>query len=247
MAVIKNMELGQAHVRYRQAPKLGSPEQWFQPSFWQQQQAVIGQSKGRNTVWFVADGERELVLRHYYRGGLPGKLIRDLFCYTGLERTRSMAEFNLLDYMQAQGLPVPKPVAARVYRLGLSYQADILIERVPASMDLFTRLQTQGLNAEEWQHLGAVIAQFHKAGVQHSDLNCHNILISSDQQHSVWLIDFDRCDIRQPGAWQERNLKRLKRSLQKERSKFANFFWQEQNWQQLLQGYNGDIRKLSNQ
>jgi 3-deoxy-D-manno-octulosonic acid kinase len=49
--------------------------------------------------------------------------------------------------------------------------------------------------------------------VDHADLNAHNILIGDDQ---LWLIDFDRGEIRVTGtAWKLANLARLKRSLLK--------------------------------
>lgn len=242
------------YTRVLTAPEIGTEKDWFNPQFWQQQNAVVGQSKGRNTVWFVTDGQREFVLRHYYRGGLPGKFIRDQFLYIGMEKTRSIAEFNLLRSMYALGLPVPKPVAAKVYQIGLWYRADLLIERIPHSQDLFSAL-TQGPIAKPvWHAVGVTIAAFQLAGVQHSDLNCHNILlqhataegaalaVQGEQETKIWLIDFDRCDMRPPGAWQERNLKRLQRSLRKEQAQQPNFYWQEQDWQALLRGYNEHVR-----
>jgi 3-deoxy-D-manno-octulosonic acid kinase len=61
--------------------------------------------------------------------------------------------------------------------------------------------------------VGAEIARFHAHGVYHADLNAHNILLTDA---SVWLIDFDRGELRHPArAWQQANLARLKRSLLK--------------------------------
>ena len=46
---------------------------YFSPDYWQQQGLVTGQSKGRNTVWFIRQSNgKEAVLRHYYRGGFNG-------------------------------------------------------------------------------------------------------------------------------------------------------------------------------
>lgn len=254
MQEITNYEHNHQYIRVLEPPAVGAEQDWLNPQFWQQREAVVGQSKGRNTVWFVTDGQREFVLRHYYRGGLPGKFIRDQFLYTGMENTRSIAEFNLLGSMHALGLPVPKPVAAKVYQIGLWYRADILIERIANSQDLFSALSRAPVAEPVWHAIGTTIAAFQLAGVQHSDLNCHNILlqhatvkgatatVQSEQETKIWLIDFDRCDMRPPGAWQERNLKRLKRSLRKEQAQQRDFFWQEQDWQALLRGYNEHVR-----
>ncbi|HET9819949.1 MAG TPA: lipopolysaccharide kinase InaA family protein, partial [Rhodanobacteraceae bacterium] len=51
------------------------------------------------------------------------------------------------------------------------------------------------------------------ARVDHADLNAHNILLNAK---GLWLIDFDRGEIRVTGtAWKLGNLARLKRSLLK--------------------------------
>lgn len=215
---------------------------WFSANFWREQQAITGQSKGRNTVYFVRCGEQEWVLRHYYRGGLPGKLLRDLFFYTGVMKTRSFQELELLWRMYHLGLPMPKPIAAYQKKRGLTYQADILIERIPHSQDLFQCLQEQTLPAEQWHRIGATIARFHQTGVYHSDLNCHNILLQrAERCDKVWVIDFDRCEFRSPGRWQVQNLERLHRSLEKEQQKFAAqakpFYFNSADWQHLIQGY----------
>ncbi|MDX3772592.1 lipid IV(A) 3-deoxy-D-manno-octulosonic acid transferase [Chromatiaceae bacterium AAb-1] len=209
---------------------------YFRPAYWQQQQAVTGSSSGRNTAWFIQYHEQQMVLRHYYRGGLIGKLLKDQFWLQPVAKSRAMQEFRLLQWMSEQGLPVPKPCAARYVRSGLVYRADLLIERIPDSQDLATILsRSRALTAEEWQQTGKAIAVMHSKGVYHSDLNCHNILL--DTQGKIWLIDFDKCERRADGEWQQQNLARLQRSLLKEQSKNPQFYWQPADWQQLLQGY----------
>ena len=209
----------------------------FSAEYWQQQQAVIGQSRGRNIAWFIRHNNVALVLRHYYRGGLIGKLVTDRFSYQTVLASRAMQEFNLLRYMRRCGLPVPRPLAAQYVRSGLSYRADIMLELIAGSRDLATLLADgAGLNAAQWQKLGSVIARFHQYGVYHSDLNCHNILL--DSSGGFWLIDFDKCALRQAGDWQQANLARLLRSLQKEQGLHAGFGWQNSQWPALLQGYN---------
>jgi 3-deoxy-D-manno-octulosonic-acid transferase len=215
---------------------------YFQPDYWQQLGLVTGQSKGRNTVWFISQPNRqEAVLRHYYRGGLVGKINKDKFWPEPAARTRAMAEFSLLWQMRLWGLPVPRPCAALYQKHSLGfYSADILIERIAGTTDLAHLLQQRSLTAAEWQQLGAVIARFHQHQVYHSDLNCHNILL--DSQGQFWLIDFDKCAIRTAAdypdqSWKTQNLQRLLRSLNKEQQQLPVFHWQPDQFAALELGY----------
>ena len=65
-----------------------------------------------------------------------------------------------------------------------------------------------------WEAVGQLVAQFHRAGLDHADLNAHNILF--DGRGRGWFIDFDQSRLRIPAtAWREANLARLHRSLRK--------------------------------
>ncbi|PKM19330.1 MAG: 3-deoxy-D-manno-octulosonic acid transferase [Gammaproteobacteria bacterium HGW-Gammaproteobacteria-15] len=212
---------------------------YFQAQYWQQQGLVTGQSKGRNTVWFVEQHGKQAVLRHYYRGGLVGKINQDRFWPQPVTQSRAMAEFSLLWQMRQWGLPVPRPCAALYQQHSFGYSADILIELIPGTTDLAHLLQQRALTRAEWQQLGALIARFHQHNVYHSDLNCHNILL--DDQDKFWLIDFDKCERRTAGDWMQANLARLLRSLNKERALHPEFSWQPEHWPALLQGYNRQL------
>ena len=212
----------------------------FTPAYWQQQQAVIGQSQGRNTAWFIRHNQHRFVLRHYYRGGLIGKLIKDKFSYRAVLHSRAMQEFALLRQLRRYQLPVPRPLAAHYQRTAWHYRSDLIIELIADSRDLAGLLGSgESLSCGQWQQLGALIGRFHQCGVYHSDLNCHNILL--DSRGDFWLIDFDKCGLRSPGSWQQANLARLQRSLLKERTLQSQFGWQPQQWQWLLQGYNRQL------
>lgn len=227
---------------------------WFSAEFWSEKNAVIGESKGRNTTYFVkynsvletSLAERQFVLRHYYRGGLVSKILNDEFLYTELNTTRSIAELTMLQKMVDLGLPVPNPIAAMVTKVaGLWCRNDILIEKIDDAKDGFHWLLDGDLSDDVWQSIGATIKRFHKAGVCHSDLNIHNIMI--DNCGGIFLIDFDRCEFRKPEFnapaifWQQANLNRLLRSLNKEKDKAVNnnkeFHFNDSKWQQLLLGY----------
>ena len=206
----------------------------FDPTYWQEQQRVIGSAQGRGTTWFVQMAALPAALRHYRRGGLFGKLVSDHYWFQGWAKTRSGAEFQLLHHLREQGVNVPRPIAARAVRKGLVYQADILSEKIANARDLVGILQQQSLSVALYQKIGQQIAQLHRAQVNHTDLNIHNILL--DDQETVWIIDFDKCAIQEGDSWKEENLARLLRSFKKEQSR-ANIHWQESEWQSLLAGY----------
>jgi 3-deoxy-D-manno-octulosonic-acid transferase len=190
---------------------------------------------GRGTVWFVPAGARMLVLRHYRRGGLVGRLVADRYLREPLARTRAMAEFALLQRLVAWGLAVPAAAGARCLPAGPFYRADILVERLPGARDLSEQLQEAPLSAPDWQAVGAAIARLHAHGVCHADLNCHNLMRDADGR--VWIIDFDKCAVRAPGPWRQANLARLQRSLRKERGRLPHWHWDEADWPALLAGY----------
>ena len=65
-----------------------------------------------------------------------------------------------------------------------------------------------------WEEAGRLIARAHRAGLDHADLNAHNLLFTTTGRG--WIIDLDRGRVRIPATgWRERNLARLKRSLLK--------------------------------
>ncbi len=191
---------------------------------------------GRGAAWIVlgADGG-EWVLRHYRRGGLPARLVEDTYLWTGLGYTRPWREWHFLAEMHALGLPVPRPVAARVLRSGIVYRGDLITRRIPKAHSLAELLAQGSAASVPWQVIGSCIRRFHEAGVWHPDLNAHNILV--DGTGGVWLIDFDRGEHRRrsgDAAWKPENLARLKRSLHK--SGLAETVI-AQAWAALLDGY----------
>ena len=207
----------------------------FEPSFWQARNAVTGTATGRGTTWFVRHGAHDMVLRHYRRGGLLGRLVKDLYAGLNAGSSRAMRELALLAEMRAEGLPVPEPIGSRLRRVGPLYRADLLIGRISSASDLLVLLQAGPLSAGQWQQIGSMIARFHAAGIDHTDLNIHNILL--DDAGQSWLIDFDKCGRRAPGAWQQANLARLLRSLRKEKELHSGLHWIEQDWLLLQEGY----------
>jgi 3-deoxy-D-manno-octulosonic acid kinase len=185
---------------------------WFSDTYWLNQGRLLGASSGRGSAWMVKSGDEKMMLRHYYRGGIPAHFIKDKYFWTGLNKTRSISEYRLLEKMYKLGLPVPQPIAAQVCKKGLFYQANILIKYILHD-STFAGLLTSESKNHTWETVGSTIADFHNQGINHADLNANNILIDNEK---VFLIDFDHSRQCKPRSmWQRRNLSRLKRSIDK--------------------------------
>jgi len=141
----------------------------------------------------------------------------------------------LLHHLAGHGLDVPKPVAAFYRCEGLTYRCDLLTERISRAQPLSEALQGGALAAPVWCAVGATIARLHRQGVDHADLNAHNILL--DAAGTVSVIDFDRGKLRAPGAWTSRNLARLERSLRKIAATLPPDRFTAASWEELLAGY----------
>ncbi len=204
----------------------------FQADAWPQQRQLGASAGGRGSTFFVGKSDLSFALRHYYRGGLPGRVLRDQYLFLGEEASRSFREFRLLEELVRLRLPVPKPVAARIVRVGLIYRADLLTARISDVQSLAEALQQS--TPVDWHAIGTTIRRFHEHGVYHADLNTHNIQLAKE---SVWLLDFDRGSIRSAGRWKELTLKRLYRSMRKVTHGLQAQENIEGYWQEFLSAY----------
>ena len=208
---------------------------WFNIEYWRDRATVASTGLGRGSAWFISTSETDYVLRHYRRGGLVSKVISDRYLWTGLENTRAWREWKLLAHLYEIDLPAPIPVAARVYRRGLFYTADLITLKLPSTISLSESLRQNELPQETWQAIGQTICHFHQHQIFHADLNAHNILL--DENNKVSLIDFDKGQIKTGSHWHEANLQRLHRSLTKLAEQWDSFHYCDGDWQQLLNGY----------
>jgi 3-deoxy-D-manno-octulosonic acid kinase len=220
----------------------------FTPSYWRTRGSLSDPLGGRGAAWRITDdtiaGDTvDWVLRLYRRGGMVGCVILDWYFYTGLQRTRPFREWHLTAGLHDLGLPVPRPVAARVIRGAFGYRGGLITETVPG-MSLAALLRDGLVSDAAWQAVGVTIRRFHDAGAWHADLNAHNILVagadrnSSDASPIIHLIDFDRGRIRKPDiAWREANLARLQRSLAKVAPEPGQLDTVKHGWQLLEAGY----------
>jgi len=231
---------GVQHVLY-DADQLSDIEpMMFDPLALQQAGLVQGSAEGRGTTHFIELSGKSCVLRHYRRGGLA-RLLGDCYLRCNLSQTRAWREWHLLASLTAQGLPVPQPVAAQVITHGLFYRADLIMQRLNGTRSLSQALENAAaLSEKQWEAIGQCIRRFHDAGVYHADLNAHNILLGAEER--VWLIDFDRGEIRLPADnWQQANLARLRRSLDKlstlQWNSHGVFHFTDTDWQKLMLGW----------
>jgi 3-deoxy-D-manno-octulosonic acid kinase len=210
-------------------------DDWFEPRYWQARGQLDGSARGRGTTWFLkpSDGKR-YVLRHYRRGGLLARFAVDRYGWRGEDNTRPFAEWQLTYRLHRAGLPVPTPIAARYRRQGSTYSGDIITERLTTVGSLADCLRTGALSVLTWISIGRCLRRFHDLGVCHADLNAHNVLLSEDD---VYLIDFDRCQLRGGGFWRDANLVRLRRSLDKITWSLPSERFGESDWHGLLDGY----------
>ncbi len=208
----------------------------FRPDYWRIKGTVTPASRGRGSAWFSAAGSADWTLRHYRRGGrLAAYGSLDLYLWTAESRVRSFLEWRLLAALRALGLPVPEPVGAYYERGPLTYRCDLITRRIAGASPLSDLLVADRLTPALWRSLGATIARFHGAGVDHADLNAHNILVSP--ANSCSLIDFDRGRLRTPGPWCEGNLRRLERSLRKVSAGLPPGQFVSSDWDELRGAY----------
>lgn len=232
-------QIGRATYWYDPSLLSEDVESAFSINYWKERDAIIGSAKGRGTTWFVKGEQGEFALRHYHRGGLFGKLVKDSYWFSGLHKTRAYQELHLLQTLVKHQVNVPMPVAARVIRTGFTYQADILVQKLANAKDLVAILGQEKLAEDMFEKIGKEIRKMHDANVNHTDLNIHNILI--DNHNKVWIIDFDKCQQQQDGSWKQGNLSRLQRSFDKELG-LGKIQLPSDAWAAIVSGYNAQAQ-----
>ena len=209
----------------------------FDPKYHQAKSLLLGtQSSPRGTAWVFESSGDTFLLRHYRRGGALSRLMRDRYLWLSRARTRPALEWRMLREMRALGLPVPAPAAWRVVRCGpFLYRADFVTVLIRGCETLHRYLRERELPEEGWRHLGATLRRFHDCHVWHPDLSVGNILVEGKERFH--LVDFDRARVRRGGSWKLRNLRRLRRSLAKQRELDPALHYGEPSLRFLLDAY----------
>jgi 3-deoxy-D-manno-octulosonic acid kinase len=209
---------------------------WFDRDWWQAEGARVHSVTGRAGVLMLDRGDETWVYRHYHRGGLVARLVYDQYFWSGVEASRPVREWRLLEHLSQAVLPSPRPVAARAVRSGPIYRADILTVLIPDTVPLSSLLGEVWGDASLWLAIGRMLASFHAAGCDHPDLTAHNILIDSTRQ--PFLVDFDNARLRPPGPWRQAGVERFRRSLNKVSLQTGTHF-DVSAWQTLTAAYAG--------
>jgi 3-deoxy-D-manno-octulosonic acid kinase len=232
------ISIGKQHILYDASLVEHPNAELFDIDMALQDADSISLAKGRGHAVFFRYHEHDLVLKHYQRGGKMAALLHDRYFGILCNRSRSFREWRLLEHMRSVDLPVPSPVAARCYKSGLFYRADLITIRINDVITLADYLLESHANSEFWRAIGRCIKKFHDASIYHADLNARNILVNPELP-DVHLIDFDRGAIRYLGSsWKAANLARLQRSLLKFTKLNTDFGYSNECWKQLLKGYN---------
>jgi 3-deoxy-D-manno-octulosonic acid kinase len=208
---VREFKAGPTRILYDEAQLPAVSAEWLHPEFWHLRRSVIGQLGGRGQALALDTSAGLAVLRRYRRGGLMARLVSRRYLFTGYYRSRGFAEFLLLARLFAEGLPVPKPLAASCERRAAVYSAGLLTAMIPGAQPLAE--VADDLLETDWHLLAGTLARFCTAGVRHADLNAHNILRSATGQW--YLIDFDRARLGTTATDPSGMLRRLHRSFDK--------------------------------
>jgi 3-deoxy-D-manno-octulosonic acid kinase len=129
-----------------------------------------------------------VVVKHYKRGGLIGRLIRRKYLKWG--KTRSQLEFELLQIVRGLGINAPEPL---VYATSghWFYRAWLVTREIKEALSLArlsltdeTRIQPAMTSVTEQ------ISRLIDNGILHVDLHPGNVVV--DQKDRVFLLDFDK-------------------------------------------------------
>jgi len=195
---------------------------------------------GRARVIYFSYGDKTLVLKHYFRGGMVSSFLKDQYFGFNLEKTRAFREWCLLKTMLKLGLPVPDAIAAHAEQHLFFYRADLITQKIDDTKTLADVLIEKEIDSDQWRKIASCIKKFHDNNIYHADLNARNILLTGTGE--VYLIDFDNSDFRVgSNSWKMGNLTRLKRSLLKFKKNESCFNFSEDNWLSFLEGYDQAI------
>ena len=213
--------------------------EWFDRTQLSRIAELSGESEGgRNkSIFFKIDGQ-EYMLKHYYRGGIATRWLKDRYLYWGHRKVRVFQEWRLMHQMQQWHLPVPIPCAVSYIPKLMLYTADMILGSCRPARPLSSLLCEQDIQEKHWQLIGKTIRRFHDKNVFHADLNAHNILLLPEK-NQVFLVDFDRSFIcGKRNAWQQANLNRLERSFKKLHKEHGDsFHYHTDNFLTLVDGY----------
>lgn len=148
--------------------------------------AVLG---GRSSVGYHRlETLGPVVVKHYKRGGLLGRLVKSRYMKWG--KSRSQLEFELLQKAQDLGINAPEPLLY-ASRGRLIYRAWLVTREIKTPLSL-ARLSLDDEKRTR-QVMASVIEQISRLidnRIMHVDLHPGNVVV--DRKDRVFLLDFDK-------------------------------------------------------
>ncbi len=158
--------------------RLGNAEpELFEPSFWAARGELVEVTAGRGSAWFIARVPVPWALRHYRRGGPDRPALARSLCVGGRGARPLFRRVAVAGALAELGLPCRGPSQHAISGPDSCIDATLITERISGAYPLSSVLARHALEAATWHAVGAAIARFHAAGVDHADLNAHNILL----------------------------------------------------------------------
>jgi 3-deoxy-D-manno-octulosonic acid kinase len=178
--------------------------------------------RGRGSVPSVSlRRDAHVVLRRYQHGGLLGGLTGSLY----LGPSRAVSELHVTARAEALGAPVPHVLCLALWpAAGPFWSALIGTREERSARDLLEALlavsDSPSARRLLLREVGAAVRKLHDAGVDHRDLQLHNILVVEEGgERRIVVVDLDRAVYHPNGALsprlRARNLGRLTRSAVK--------------------------------
>ncbi len=177
--------------------------------------------RGRGSVPSVSlRRDAHVILRRYQHGGLLGGLTGSLYLGPG----RALDELHVTARAEALGAPVPHVLCLALWpAAGPFWSALIGTREERNARDLLEALlaaSDAGARRALLREVGAAVRKLHDAGVDHRDLQLHNILVVEDGgARRIVVVDLDKAVYHSRGALsprlRARNLGRLTRSAVK--------------------------------
>lgn len=194
--------------------------------------------------------QEKMVIRKYHRGGMLRFFLPDL--YWGGHRP--FRELCVTTEALQQGIPTVSVLAAVTEHVaGPFYRGYLISRELPSARDLPTVLGTATMSPDEARFLkkraifakvAHAIRSMHDRGFYHGDLNLKNILVDTDNEDTVYILDWDKSWYKEKLSQTERsrNVLRFCRSMTKLKEKGLPFTERDQLF--FLRAYWGDDKSL---
>ncbi|MCB0318760.1 MAG: hypothetical protein KDD56_08375 [Bdellovibrionales bacterium] len=133
-------------------------------------------------------GLGKVVVKHYSRGGLLRRFIKDFYFRIG--KTRPEREYQLLKEVAQIGVLAPEPIAA-IKKGSLLYQGWLAMKELPSQLSLADYCLENDADIEAPMHeLTKQIDLLINNKIFHIDLHPGNAIV--DQLGKVYVLDFDK-------------------------------------------------------